>query len=111
MDKPTDGLQYPARWIGGAYDRLRLTIMTRFNLTTSKEDDDEADAVVCEVLSRIKWALRTNSRRLTGFQDSYGEKIARFEEVADTEYDSGASGSFATTAFIRCVAITESKRS
>jgi len=110
-ERPTDGLHYPARWIGGAFDRLRMTIMVRFNLTASKEDDDEADIVVCEVLSRIKWALRTNSKRLTGFQDSYGEVITRFEEVADIEYDSGASGSFATTAFIRCVAIAESKRS
>ncbi len=107
QDKPTDGWDVPAResGLGNTFERIRGSVGISINLTNTREDEDEADQVIQEVIARVKHALR-KATTLTGFVDSYGEAVTIFSVVGDTEYESGAENSNTTRAYVRWVAIT-----
>ena len=107
QDKPTDGWEVPARegGLGNTFERIRGSVEVVVNLTNTREDEEEADQVIQEVIARVKHTLR-KSTNLVAFTDTYGEAVTMFSVVGDTEYESGAGNSNTTRAFVRWVAIT-----
>ena len=105
-----DGLDYPCETNTSTFERVRGSIMLSANLSTTGENQIEADEVIQEVLARARRAVLNNIGQLIGISDSYGNKVTRFKIVNDTEYDSGADTSNNTKDFIRWVAVVEVPR-
>jgi len=102
-----DGYLMPPRDNSGTtYERIQGTVMVACNLTGTKETTELADEYVQEVVARVKNALRKNKSTLTGFADTYGERVATFEVTGSAQYDSGAEIANVTRDFVRWTALT-----
>jgi len=106
----TDGLNYPPRESTGATnDRIDGTVEIIANLTRTKEDTEEADEIIQEVIARVEYTLRTHRADFRAIpQDSYNRFIYDFTIVDTMEYDSGAKSANTTRSFVRWTAIVHS---
>ncbi len=108
----SDGLDYPAREVGGnIYERITGSVEVIANLSKTKEDVETADQIIQEVLARVKWALRMGRNQLMGLKDSYGESVTDFTVTGTGEYDSGGGTANTTRFFVRWTAVTRAKTS
>jgi len=106
----TDGLNYPPRdSTGTTYDRVDGTVEVIANLTRTREDMEDADEIIQEVVARVEYTLRRNRTALRAIpKDSYDRFIYDFTVVDTMEYDSGAGNANLARTFIRWTAIVNS---
>lgn len=99
---PVDGLKFPNAELGGQrFNRKKMSIELSFNLTRTREDAIEADAVIQEVITRTKWAIEHNKKELTGLTDDYHNTSLEVVAVGDAEYDSGAGEANVTRCWVK----------
>jgi len=92
---------------GSTNQKIRGSIMLSGNLVSTGETSEEADRIIQEVVSRVKWTLKKYRDTFIGIPaDSYGEKIVDFMDVASSEYDSGADTANTSRVFVKWVAMT-----
>jgi len=104
----SDGMWLPVRDMTGEFGRIRGSILVQANLSETGEDAVTADAIIQEVVARVKWAIRKNRNELM-LKDTFGESIFDFSIVESAEYDSGGEDSHNTREYIRWAAQTKAK--
>lgn len=88
---PVDGLRFPSGTIDGMrFFRMKMAIEISINLTRTRENPEEADLVIQTVISRVRFVIKKNVKRLEGVSDDFGVVTYAATVVGDAEYDSGA---------------------